>query len=37
MKLEYSEQIFENYTRFKFHVNSFSESEVVPCGQIGQT
>ena len=34
MKLEYSRQIFENYSNIKFHENLFSGSPVVPCGRV---
>jgi len=34
MKLEYSRQIFENYSNIKFHENSFSGSRVVPYGRV---
>jgi len=33
MKLEFSRQIFENYSNFKFHENSSSGSRVISCGQ----
>jgi hypothetical protein len=33
-KLECSRQIFEKYSRIKFHENQSSEDRVVPCGQI---
>jgi len=32
MKLEFSQQIFENYSNTKFHENPFSGSQVVQCG-----
>jgi len=34
MKLEFSQQIFEKYINIKFHINPFSESQVVPCRQM---
>jgi hypothetical protein len=38
MKLEFSGQIFENYSNIKFHENPSSGSRVVPCGRTdGQT
>ena len=33
MKLEFSRQIFEEYSDIKFHENPFSASRVVPCGR----
>jgi len=33
MKLEFSQQVFEEYPNIKFHVNPSSGSRVVPCGQ----
>jgi hypothetical protein len=33
MKLEFSRQIFEKHSNFKFHENLSSESRVVSCGQ----
>jgi len=38
MKLEISRQVFEKYSKIKFHENPPSGSPVVPCGLIdGQT
>jgi len=38
MKLEFSRQIFEKYSYFKFHENTSSGRRVVPGGRIdGQT
>jgi len=38
MKLEFSGQIFEEYSNIKFHENPSIGSQVVPCGQTdGQT
>ena len=38
MKLEFSQQVFENYSKIKFHENPSSDSWVVPHGQTdGQT
>jgi len=33
MKVEFSGQIFEKYSNFKFHENPSSGSWVVPCGR----
>jgi len=33
MKLEFPQQIFENYSNIKVHENPSSGSHVVPCGQ----
>jgi len=33
MKLEFSRQIFENYSNIKFHENPLSGSWGVPCGR----
>jgi hypothetical protein len=33
MKLEFSGQIFEKFSNFKFHKNPSSWNRVVPCGQ----
>jgi hypothetical protein len=33
MKLEFSGQIVEKYSKTKFQENPFSESRVVPCGR----
>ena len=33
MKIEFSQHIFENCSNIKFHENSSSGSQVVPCGQ----
>jgi hypothetical protein len=33
MKLEFSQNIFEKYSKIKFHENSSSVSTVLPCGQ----
>jgi len=35
MKFEFSQQIFEKYSNFKFHENPSSGSEAVPCGRTG--
>jgi len=32
MKLEFSPQIFEEYSNIKLYENPFSGSRVVPCG-----
>jgi len=32
MKLEFSRQIFEEYSNTRFHENPSSGSSVVPCG-----
>jgi hypothetical protein len=32
MKLEFSQQIFEIFSKIKFNVNMSSRSRVVPCG-----
>jgi hypothetical protein len=36
MKLEFSRQIFEKYSNFKFHVNPSSEKRAIPCGRTGR-
>ena len=33
MKLEFSRQIFENYSNIEFDENTFGGSGVVPCAQ----
>jgi len=33
MKLEFSQHIFEIYSNYKFHENSSSVRQVVPCGR----
>jgi hypothetical protein len=33
MKLEFSRQIFEKYSNFRFHENPSTVSAVVPCGR----
>ena len=33
MKTEFSQQILEKHSGKKFHVNLFSGSRVVPCGE----
>jgi len=35
MKLEFSRQIFQNYSNFKFNEKLSSGSRVVPCGRAG--
>ena len=37
MKLEFTRQIFENYSNIKFNENPSSGSRVVPCGQAHMT
>jgi len=34
IKLEFSQQYFENYSHIKFNENLSSGSRVVPCGRI---
>jgi hypothetical protein len=33
MKLEFSERVFEKYSKIQFHDNQSGGSTVVPCGQ----
>jgi len=33
MKLEFSQQIFEKFSKIKFDINMSSGSRVVPCGR----
>jgi hypothetical protein len=37
IQLEFSRQIFENFTNIKFHGNPTSGSRVVPCGRTDMT
>jgi hypothetical protein len=37
IKLEFSQQIFENYSHIKFHENPSSGSRFVPCEQTNIT
>jgi len=36
MKFEFSQQIFKKCSNIKFHENSLSDSNAVPCGQAGR-
>jgi len=36
MKLEFSRDIFEQYSYIKFHENSSSGSRIVPCRRIDE-